>query len=80
MGGKSENIPKKIVFPAAFAPSTDTLRTLSVLAPDTVGLSSKDSFFHDELTPLSVLVAYTRPEDTETSDTVILPVNLADLA
>lgn len=80
VGGKSENIPKKIVCPAALAPSTDTLKTLSVLAPDTVGLNSKDSFFQDEETPLRDLVAYTWPEDEETSETVILPVKLADLA
>lgn len=78
VGGKSENAPKKTVFPAALAPSTVTLKTFVVPA-DCVGWKLKVNFSQEAEMPVRVAVAYTCPE-VETNDRVIGPVKLDDLA
>lgn len=79
VGGKRENIPKKIVCPAAEAPSMATLNTLSSSVADSVGVNWKENFFHALETPFTEADANTVPW-VDLRETVTVPENVSDLA
>lgn len=79
VGGKSENNPKWISFPAIVSPLNVTRKVLSRSRPEALGLSLKVNFCQDDVIPLILATAKVAP-DEETRHTSIVPLNWSDLA